>query len=173
MNRLFWGLLFCLLDYEVTVGTAVFGLLPDFLGYFLMMKGMEELASENRFFDRGRHMCFGLAIASVILYIFDLLDPGYRTQVVLWAVELAELVIRLVLLRMIVSGVLWLEHDNGLQLHGTTLRSIWKILIIIAPLCHMVSWIPLVGGICAMASVVVAALFLAAFWSCRKEYKQA
>ena len=173
MNRLFWGLLFCLLDYDVTVGTAVFGLLPDFLGYFLMMKGMEELAGENRFFDRGRHMAFGLMIAGVILYGADLMNPGGMTRVIFWAAELAVLVIRLVLLRVIIAGILRMEQDRGLQLRGDLLKSMWTILIVICPLAGLVSWLPLVGDICRMASAVVSVLFLAVFRDSRKEFCQA
>lgn len=172
MNRLFWGLLFCLLDYEITLGTAVIGLLPDFAGYFLMMKGLEELAFENRSFDKARHICFGLAIASVVFYVVRLMDPGYMTQVIFWAAELVALVVQLVMLRMIVSGVLWVEHDHDLQLGGSVLKSLWKILIVICPLCHVFRWIPLIGAICAMAGTVVGALFLAAFWTCKKEYRR-
>ena len=172
MNRLFWVLLLCLLDYEVTVGTAVFGLLPDFLGYFLIMKGMEELAGENRFFDRGRHIAFGLMIAAVVFYGADLMNPGYMVKVWLWALELAALVITLVLIRMIVTGILWLERDLNLKLRGDLLKSMWSILIIICPLCHIFSWLPLVGDICRMASTVVGALFLAVFWDSRKSYYQ-
>lgn len=172
MNRLFWGLLFCLLDYELTVGTAVIGLLPDFLGYFLIMKGMEELAVENRFFDRGRHIAFGLLIVSVILYAADLMNPGYMMKVWLWALELIGLVIMLVLIRMIVTGILWMEHDRSLKLRGDLLKSMWTILIVICPLCHIFSWLPLVGDICRMAATVVGALFLAAFWDSRRSYYQ-
>ena len=40
MNRLFRGFFFVALDFELTLGTADFELLPDFIGYVLMMKGM-------------------------------------------------------------------------------------------------------------------------------------
>lgn len=170
MNRLFWGLLFCLLDYDLTVGTAVIGLLPDFLGFFLVMKGMEELAGENRFFDRGRHLAFGMIIVSGILYVADLMNPGSMARVWLWSLELIGLVASLVLIRMMITGILWLEQDNGLKLRDDLLKSFWLILIVICPLCHIVSWLPLVGDVCRMASTAVSALFLAVLWSSRKAF---
>lgn len=170
MNRLFWGLLFCLLDYKLTVGTAVIGLLPDFLGFFLLMKGMEELSGENRFFDRGRHLAFGMIIVSVILYAADLMNPGSMAHVWFWALELIGLVVMLVLIRMMITGILWLEHDNGLKLRGDLLKSFWLILIVICPLGHIVSWLPLVGDVCRIAAGVVSFLFLAVFWSSRKAF---
>lgn len=172
MNRLFWGLFLCLLDYDVTVGTAVFGLLPDFIGYFLMMKGMAELAGENRFFDRGRHLAFVMAVVSAVLYIAHLADPDSMASVVLWTVELVVLVVQLILVRMIIFGVAGLEREHELTMRSELLKSMWLILIVIYPLAHIVSWLPLVGDICGMASVVVGALFLAVFWDSRKAFYQ-
>ena len=40
MNRLFWGFFFVLIDVKLSVGSAVFDLLPDFLGFWMIMKGM-------------------------------------------------------------------------------------------------------------------------------------
>lgn len=170
MNRLFWGLLLCLLDYDVTVGSMVIGLLPDFLGFYLMMKGLEQLAGENRFFDRGRHIAFGLAVAALILYAADLMDPGVMGRVLLWAAELIVMVVQLVLIRMIITGILWVERDHAVELKGGLLKSLWSILIVVCPLCELVYWLPMVGDICHMASAVVSLLFLAAFWDSRKSF---
>ena len=81
MNHLFWGLFFVALNFKVQLGTAQFGLLPDVLGWYLMMKGMEGLARENRRFDRGRHWAFGLMLLSAVLYIGDLLNPDAMAAV--------------------------------------------------------------------------------------------
>lgn len=172
MNRLFWGLLFCLLDYEVKLGSAVLELLPDFLGFYLLMKGMEQLAGENRFFDRGRHLAFGLIIAAVILYIGDLTDPDVMVRMVLWAGKLGVLVAQLILIRMIITGILWLEKDRAMQLKGSLLKSLWTILIVFGPLSALLNWMPMVGDVCHLASTVVSLLFLAAFWNSRKAFYQ-
>ena len=47
MKLLFWGLLFSLLDWKVTIGSMLVEILPDFIGYFLMMKGLESLQEES------------------------------------------------------------------------------------------------------------------------------
>ena len=71
-----------------------------------------------------------------------------------------------------ITGILWLERDHNLKLRGDLLKSLWLILIVICPLCHIFSWVPLVGDICRMASTVVSALFLAVFWDSRKSFVQ-
>lgn len=158
MNHLFWGLLFCLLDLDVTVGSAVIGILPDAVGYFLLMKGMTALAEENDHFDKGRHVAFGLCIVSAILYGANLMNPDSMTRVWLWVLGLAEQIAMILLIRKIVAG---LGQPEGL-------KAMWMILAVIQPLCHLLSWIPLVGPVCTVASAVTGVLFLATFWKSRK-----
>lgn len=173
MNHLFWGLFLCLLDFEVTVGTAVFGLLPDAVGYFLLMKGMTALAEESPRFDRGRHWAFGLCLVSAILYGANLMDPDTRTKIWLWALELAELIAMLVLLRSMIAGVAQMERKHSRMLGSDKLKLVWLALAVMQPVCHLVSWVPLVGGICAAASAATGLLFLIAFWGIRKKYYSA
>lgn len=164
MNRLFWGLFFVLLDYEVTVGTAVFEVLPDFVGFYLMMKGMEQLAEKSARFDRGRHWSFALAVAVVILYGANMMDPDAMTRVWLWAAGLAVLAVTLVLIRWIVLGI----QEMGQQIEQ--LKSMWLILAVLLPICYLANWIPLVGSICGGAAMVTAALFLVSLWDTKQKY---
>lgn len=170
MNRLFWGLLFCLLDYELTVGTAVFEILPDFVGFFLLMKGMEELAGENSAFDKGRHWAFGMVIVSVILWIADLMDLSGMDAVGFWALGLAGAIVELVVLRKIVTGVGLLERENQWELGGGNLKSMWTILAVMLPLCHLLDWVPLIGTVCGAARWITGICFLGAFWGTRKRF---
>ena len=41
MMKLFWGFTLILLDVPLELGSASIEVLPDFLGYFLLMRGME------------------------------------------------------------------------------------------------------------------------------------
>lgn len=168
MDRLFWGLFFCLLDIKKTVGTAVFDLFPDFIGFFLVMKGMEALAGENKFFDRGRHWSFGMIIVSVILYTGDLMDPDTMTKVWLWALGFGGLAAELVILRQAVRGIGQMEKDHGLDLHSERLRAMWLALAVLGPVCHLLNWIPLVGTVCAVAQTVTGACFLVAMFDTKK-----
>lgn len=164
MIRLFWGLFFVLLDYKVTVGTAVIEILPDFLGYFLLMRGMESLAGESRRFDLGRHWAFAMSLLSGVLFLADLINPETMTRVWLWGLDLGALIIGLGIVKMIVTGL------GQMGKTGTeVLCSIWLILAVLLPLCHLLSWVPLVGSICGWAAILAAALFLTAFFRSAKK----
>lgn len=154
MRRLFWGVLLVLLDYRVTVGSAVFEVLPDFLGWFLVLKGMEELAQKSRVFDRMRHWAFGLSVVSAILYGAELFNLETMTRVWLWVMGLGILVLTLWMLRCIRRG---LEELVG---SGERLKAMGLILAVLLPICYLVSWVPVVGSVCEAAAAVVSALYL-------------
>ncbi len=157
MHRLFWGLFFVLLDFEVTVGRAVFEILPDFVGYFLLMKGMEELANSVSRFEKSRHVAFGLFLAGVIGYGAGLLNLETMAKVWLWVLETGCLGVFLWLLKQIVA-------DRNEQTRG-----LYLIVAVMQVLSHLLGWIPFVGSVCKAASLVTAMVFLLAYW---KEMKK-
>ena len=158
MHRLFWGLFFVLLDVEVTVGRAVFEILPDFAGFFLIMKGMEELCRQDGRFEKSRHVAFGLFLLSLVLYGAGLLNLQPLGKVWLWGLELVCLLVFLRLLKAIVA--------KGSE----QIRGLYLIVAVMQVLHHALGWVPLVGSICGAATLVTGAVFLLAFW---KEIKSA
>lgn len=170
MHRLFWGVFFVLLNVKIQVGTASIGLLPDFIGYFLLLKVMEALAGENQFFDRGRHVAFGLLIVSVILYAADLLNPDSMIRVWLWLLQLAALIGLLVLLWMMIRGLGRMANDYRLDLRVERLQAMWMALAVLEPVCHGLRWVPLVGTVCQVASLVTGVCFLIALYGTRKQF---
>lgn len=171
MNCILWGLALVLVDVDLTIGTMTIELLPDFLGFFLVMKGMTRLAGENKFFNLGRHMAFGLAIAYFIVFVAGLMDPEAVAKVILWCFELAALIAQLMLLKKIVAGVRQMELDGNRDLYGERIQAMWLILVVLSPLTHLLSWVPIVGGVCGIAELLVGILFLAAFRECVRRHK--
>ena len=139
--KLFLGLIFILLDVKLTVGTAVVGLFPDFLGCWLVMKGLEERQ------DPWRHLAFGLMLACGVLFVSDLIDKSAVAR--LWCQGgwlLAEL------------GMLALA--GHLIRDRRQLRLLFPVVCCIRVLRCVVGWIPLLGTVCAVADVVMAGCFL-------------
>lgn len=143
--KLFLGLIFILLDFEITRGSAVIGLLPDFIGYLLIMKGLEDRD------DPWRHGAFGLMLVSIVLFVADLMDPGAVTRLVFWCVEFLAGIGALVLLHRIVRS-----HKGP--------RELFPVFACIRVLAMLLGWIPLVGTVCAIAYIVVVGCFLIAVY---------
>lgn len=141
--KLFLGLIFILLDFQITAGTAVIGLLPDFIGYFLVMKALEEKD------DAWRHLAFGLALATVVLFAADLVDKPAMAQVGFWCAAFAAEAVMLLLMHHVVRD-------------EKRLRELFPVLAGMRIICYALSWIPLVGTVCTVANAVVSVCFLAA-----------
>lgn len=148
--KLFLGLIFILLDFQIEVGTAVIGLLPDFIGYFLVMKALEEKD------DAWRHLAFGLMLGSIVLFVADLVDKDTLTQIWFRGAGLIVEVAMLVLLFHIVRG-------------EKRLRELFPVAACIRVLHSVISWIPLVGMVCSFANAVVAVCFLAAAYGAMRK----
>ena len=140
--KLFLGFLLILLDIEITVGTAVIEILPDFLGYLLVLKALEERD------DSWRHLAFGLMLVSVVLFGADLVDKGTMAQLGFGVAKLVAEVLMLVLLFHLIRG-------------SDRLHMLFPVLACIRILCLMVSWLPLVGTVCVIANLVMAVCYLA------------
>ena len=157
MHRLFWGLFFVLLDIDLTVGRATFDILPDFLGFFLLMKGMEAEASGTGRFQRSRHLAFGLFLLGAVCTGAGLLNLEPMTEVVFWGLESLCLV-----------GFLWILRE--ITAHGSEqLKALRLIVAVVEVLAALLGWVPLVGGICGAATQVTAIVFLLTYW---KEIKR-
>ena len=141
--KLFLGFLFILMDFPMEIGPAIVEVLPDFIGYFLVMKVLESRD------DPWRHGAFGLMLASVVFFAADLLDKGTAAQI---GFGCASLVAEI--------GMLILLHHAVRQ--TDRLRELFPVLACIRVLCTMLVWIPLVGTVSTAANAVMSACFLAA-----------
>lgn len=172
MNRLFWGLFFVVLDYELKIGSATVGLLPDFVGFWLLMKGMESLAGENQYFARGRHWAFGLTLLHLVLFGGALLDPPAMTAVGLWVLGLGGHMAGLYLLNRIIAGIRQMENAGGMDLQSEKLRFMWLIQAAVGTIAYLLNWVPLVKTFAALASTVTALCLLAAMYGTKKRYEE-
>lgn len=53
MTYIFVGFVLILIDLTISVGKGVLDILPDFVGYILILKAMQGLAKRNPHFERG------------------------------------------------------------------------------------------------------------------------
>ncbi len=156
MNRLFWGFFFTLIDVKLSVGSAVFDLLPDFLGFWMVMKGMESLADQSVLFDRGRHGAFGLSILGVILFGMELMNPDIVGRLWLWGLGMIAEAGMLVLLFLTVRSIR--TNENAARLQG-----LLTVVAVLQILAHLMGWVPVVGKITVAAALIGSACFLVAF----------
>ena len=171
MNELFVGMLLVFLDVNIGFNDHVFDILPDFVGYLLMARGLEALARESRYFEKARPVAFGMTIYSGILYVVDALAVTVYSQFLSFCLGLLALAASLLLGYWTVSGIRDIEQCRGWDLEGEKLRSMWLYATVIHVITYLCGWIPLVGQMGAIAALVMYICFLAAFYRTKELYE--
>ena len=131
MQKIFTGLLLVSFDFNLTLGSCVIGLIPDFLGYIFIRKGVRELREESPCFARLDPWTLGMAVYSGILSLLDLFGIGLRLGIFFYLMGAASLAASLYISYSIVRGVQDMEQNLGgscrLNLRGGNLKTAWLV----------------------------------------------
>ncbi len=173
MDSIFYGLFLLLLDINVN-GTD---LLPAFLGYYLMYRGLKQLESEGPRFAEMKPWAIAMAVVNAILFILDLTGLNPETLGVI-PVSAGTTVAFLFILYRIVQGIQELEGKMDANLEGALLMRRWKHVCIVQIASYLLSGLlsfkPIRLGIAvavlALVSFVLYILFLLAFHRSRQAY---
>ena len=76
MKTIFIGLIFILFDFPISLGPVTVGLIPTFVGFFLIAKGVKALYPYSYSFKSANIVSFVSLIFSALLYAIDLFAGG-------------------------------------------------------------------------------------------------
>ncbi len=127
------GLVLILLDIAIAPGDtgAMIELLPDFIGYGLVLFGIRREKEHAAVFHKAMLISLCGAVASAILYGLKALGFGTTAVMTVLLMEIFELVLMVVLLFMITRAFRELEQDLQQNMKGKPLFYLW--------LCHTVA----------------------------------
>ena len=72
MRNIFIGFILIFLDFNLTINNSQIGLIPDFIGYIIMINGLTEMADDSRLFLKSKPYAAGMAVYTGILYFADM-----------------------------------------------------------------------------------------------------
>ena len=170
MQKLFIGLLLTMLDFYTNVGDATIGMLPDFIGFLFLYKGLQEMAKESEYFQKVINWALGMAIFSGVLYVMDLLALSAQLAFVSWLLSVAGLGVFCWMLLQIVCGIREIELFKSVDLKSHRMKTLWQVWIGVAAIAELCSWIPAVGMVGAIANILVSVCFLFAFRQAQNQY---
>lgn len=171
MKELFLGMLFVFLDVNVGIQDHILDVLPDFVGYLIMQRGLFNLSDESRYFEKARPVAMGMTVYSVVLYVMDIMATTIHDRFVSFCLGLAAMVCSLLIGFWIVSGVRDMERSRNWNLEGEKLHSLWLYAAVIQCIAYLCGWIPLVGQVGAVGAVVMYVCFLVAFYRSESLYE--
>lgn len=172
MQFLFAGMLFVLLDFNLNLGSAVVGVLPAFVGYLLLAKGLKQMQAVQPRFGKVRLWAQVAAVYTGILYVLDLTAALAGLQLFSYALGLVALIASIGISYQIVEGILGIEAQKNCDLQGKKLKTMWGYMTAVLLAGYFCQWIPLVGGICAVAVFILNICFLVAFYNTTAQYRE-
>lgn len=163
MSNIFIGFLLVFLDVTINAGRSTIGLIPDFLGYILMAKGLVEMAEESPLFMKVKPFATFMIVYTGILYFCDLLGISISLGIFSYLLGIVSTVISLYISYNIVMGVRDMEENYNAVLNGDSLKSTWTTLAVFSVITYALILVPVLNIICLIVAFIVAVVFLISF----------
>ncbi len=170
MKNIFIGFIFIFLNLNLNLGNSQIGLIPDFVGYIVMINGLVEMAGESTLFMKVKPYVTGMAVYTGVLYLFDLVGVSVSLGSLSYVLAFTSTAVSLYISYHIVMGVIDMEGKYNTPLNGDSLKSTWTLLAVFDVLTFVSLWIPAVAIICIIVSFIVAVCFLVAFSKSKNLY---
>lgn len=169
MRNIFIGYLFIFLDFNFNFNAHTLALIPDFIGFYFMVKGLKELASQSQRFTKVQPLAVGMGVYTAVLFIMDLLGMGMGT--LSWVLGLVSLAISLYISYTIILGIQDIETTRDADLYSQKLKSTWMGMVITHVASYLFVWVPALALISVIAAFVLAIVYLFAFRNTKNAYE--
>jgi hypothetical protein len=114
-NRLFWGYIFVIFNFNI----GALNIFPDFIGYIIILTGLNILSEQNRHYEKGK-IPAGLLIFLSLMGLFKLDALTLESGIVAWnlAFMLAgsiQSIINMYLVYCICKGIYEVAAERGME----------------------------------------------------------
>ena len=167
MENFFIGLVFLFLNFNITVSNHAIGLIPTFVGYIFIKRGVAEFEGKVPHFEKLKLFSKIMIAVGIVVYIMDFL--AITIGGVYFIVNTAMLAANVYASFCVTEGILYLEETKAVNLLGKETRRMWKVMVIAAAVKLVTVFVPFLNVIATLASFVCTILFLVAFNKTRSE----
>jgi hypothetical protein len=164
MRKIFIGMIFVFLDFNIDIGTSRIGLIPDFIGYLFIIQGLAELSDKSRRFSAARPFAVFMAVYTAAIYVCNLLglvvSMGVLPSLLLGAVTIF---VSLYVSYQIVMGIKETETTEARFLNADALYRSWRLYVFFSVVSLALVLIPVLALICIIACFAAGIYFLVCF----------
>lgn len=171
MGKLFVGYLFIFLNLNITIDNHVIALLPGFVGYYFMVKGLNEMSSQSEKFETVRPFAVGMGVYTGIFFVTDLLGVTSALGLMAWILSLIAMAISLYISYVIIQGIEEIEEKRNVNLEGKSLKQIWVFMAVMQVVTQVMVWVPSLAFFCAMLTIILTIVYLVCFHKTKTLYE--
>ncbi len=169
MKSIFFGLVLVVFDFIFSAGTLKIGLVPDFIGYILILKGVREFSGTYSEFERLQKLLSPVIFISLALYIVEFFGILSNLPI---AGNLIHAIIEFVVEYFIIKAFTSLEKDTGFDLCTGRLFVYFVLLVIMKVMGAFSSVIAIFGPISFVGTYVAIALFMSKMYDAIKNHEE-
>lgn len=172
MRKIFIGLIFILLNFNLTLGNQyVINLIPNFIGFFLIAKGCGHLFEQTRIqeYQETQKLSFILTGISFLSFIGDLMGIGSINQLFATLIGIFNLVLLLYLLYRLTKSIINTQEFNLPEYLTTQLNNAFKWIVIANILAYLMIFFPLLAIIILLVALVAHILYIITIHKISKE----
>lgn len=118
MGKFFWGFFFIYLNFNLSVNAHTLNVLPEFVGYFLLLQGLRELEEESGVFSDTRPFVVGMTVYTAILWVGALLGVTGAGSLLSILLSLVSTAVSLYISWSIIQGVREMEERHQADLNS-------------------------------------------------------
>lgn len=182
MGRILIGLLFVVLNFNVSLNYHTLNLIPNFVGYILIVLGCGELSGESGYFSRARVPAAVLAVLEGFNFLMNLFGLGIMSitvNIIRAAYNLSGLISIagtagfLLTTYLIVYGISDIEQNRNEYLASDSLKTYW----LLSAAAHTVAYAFLFlmletpAFIMSIGAMVFVFLFIFSFYKTKRMYE--
>ena len=171
MGNIFWGFFFVLLDFNLTFNNVIIGLIPTFIGFFLIFKGINQLQDSAANFRKIKPWVIVMAILFTITYVMDLLGMYDHSSGFNVAFGILCLIASLYIQYRIIRGIQEIEQVQDADLKSQALFSVWLIVAASSALSFLSLLFPALALIFVLVSAIASIIFLIYLYQSKNLYE--
>ena len=166
INSIFTGMLLVFLNFHLNINSSKIGLIPDFLGYYYILKGLTELDGLSGHFSVAAPYTRGMIAFSSLCYAMDLFGISSLIVVgipLIFVLGVTSSIISLVISYNIILGIKDIEIFRGQALNSRRLHSAWKLMAFFSLLPYALLFFPPLDTISTIIGFIIAIHYLYTF----------
>ena len=172
MTKLFIAILFLFLDYNISFGSGMIGILPDFVGYAFLLAGIKELSDYSvRFTDIRLYAKIFMGV-SAIIYVADLL--GFTTPLGFYGLLILRILITgaaLFVSYLLIFALNDVEIKSRKRMNSKQLMTSWKITALFFVAAYAIVLFPEGGGFAPIFMLIAGVYFSTSFYQVCRKYR--
>lgn len=140
MTKLAIGMLFILMNFSLDIGDLSINVLPEFVGYLLILSAVDKLKTKSSYFDKMSGLLFFMAMYKIADYIVSMLNVNAGTiATIFFYGGIVTTILGLIIQYRVFCGIDEIAYDDDVRVKTGRIFVLFKIEVVLTVLAYISS----------------------------------